>query len=135
LAPVTALRDARDPRAFSGVLASFDAALAATGVRERAVAFGDATARLANLDALRSLAASYVDQCRSDGTSCSLRGLLVHLDALSASESDAQAAAERPDAVRICTLHGSKGLEWPVTVLADLTKRPDVNLLGPSLVS
>ena len=42
LAPVAALREAREPRAFAGVLASFDAALAAVAVRERAVTFGDA---------------------------------------------------------------------------------------------
>jgi ATP-dependent exoDNAse (exonuclease V) beta subunit len=135
LEPVVALREAREPRAFSGVLASFDAALAAVGVRERAVTFGDATARLANLDALRALAASYVDRCRSDGTPCSLRGLFTHLEELANELLDTQAAAERPDAVRICTLHSAKGLEWPVTVLADLTNRPDASALGVRLVS
>lgn len=132
---VIALREARESRSFSGVLASFDAALAAVGVREHAVAFGDATARLANLDALRAIAASYVDLCRSDGTPCSLRGLLTHLEELAGELLDTQAAAERPDAVRICTLHSAKGLEWPVTVLADLTDRPDVSALGVRLVS
>lgn len=135
LAPVAALRETREPRAFSGVLASFDAALSAVGVRERAVTFGDATVRLANLDALRAIAAAYVDRCRSDGTPCSLRGLLTHLEELAGELLDAQAAAERPDAVRICTLHSAKGLEWPVTVLADLTDRPDVSALGVTLAS
>lgn len=135
LASVVALRETRETRAFSGVLASFDAALAAVGVRERAVTFGDATVRLANLDAMRAIAAGYVDRCRSDGTPCSLRGLLTHLEELASEILDTQAAAERPDAVRMCTLHGAKGLEWPVTVLADLTDRPDVSALGVSLVS
>jgi ATP-dependent exoDNAse (exonuclease V) beta subunit len=132
---VRALRDARQPRAFAGVLAAFDAALAAVGVRERAVTFGDATARLANLDALRALAASYVELCHSEGTPCSMRGLLVHLDDLASELLDSQATADRPDAVCICTLHSSKGLEWPVAVLADLTDRPDVSALGLRIVS
>jgi ATP-dependent exoDNAse (exonuclease V) beta subunit len=135
LAPVLALREAREPRAFAGVLAAFDAALAAVGVRERAVHFGDATARLANLDALRAVAASYVELCRSEAKPCSLGGLLAHLEDLAENELDNQATAERPDAVRICTLHGAKGLEWPVTVLADLSNRPEASALGVKLVS
>ncbi len=135
LPQVAALRDAREPRSLAGVLAAFDAALAAVGVRERAVTFGDATARLANLDALRALTASYVELCHSEGTPCSLRGVLVHFGELAGELLDTQAAAERPDAVCICTLHSSKGLEWPVTVLADLTDRPDVSALGLRLAS
>jgi len=135
LAQVAALRDARAPRSFAGVLAAFDAALAEVGVRERAVTFGDATARLANLDALRALASGYVELCHSEGTPCSLRGLLVHLEELAGELLDTQAAAERSDAVCICTLHSSKGLEWPVTVLADLTDRPDISALGLRLAS
>jgi ATP-dependent exoDNAse (exonuclease V) beta subunit len=132
---VAKLRKARGPGTHAGVLASFDAALAAVGVRELAVGFGDATARLANLDALRSLAAAYVELCRNEGTACSLRGLLVHLEKLAGELLDSQAAAERPDAVRICTLHGSKGLEWNVTVLADLSDPPEPSALGVRMVS
>lgn len=135
LPQVTALRDAREPRVYAGVLAAFDAALAAAGVRERVVTFGDATARLANLDALRALAAKFIELCHSEGRPCSLRGLLVYLAEIADEFLDTQAAAERPDAVRISTLHSSKGLEWPVTVLADLTDRPDVSALGIRLAS
>jgi len=135
LPQVAALRDAREPRVYAGVLAAFDAALAAAGVRERVVTFGDATARLANLDALRALAAKFIELCHSEGRPCSLRGLLVYLAEIADEFLDTQAAAERPDAVRISTLHGSKGLEWPVTVLADLTDRPDVSALGIRLAS
>jgi ATP-dependent exoDNAse (exonuclease V) beta subunit len=59
----------------------------------------------------------------------------VHLEELAGELLDTQAAAERPDAVCICTLHSSKGLEWPVTVLADLTDRPDISALGLRLAS
>jgi len=135
VAPIAGLRDARAARAFGGVLAAFDSALASAAVRERVVTFGDATARLANLDTLRALAASYVDVCRDQGAPCSLRGLLGYLQELAAEGLDTQAAAERPDAVRLSTLHGSKGLEWPVTVLADLTDRPQVSALGLRAVS
>ena len=135
VAPIATLCEARAARTFGGVLAAFDAALASAGVRERIVTFGDATARLANLDALRALAGSYVDVCRDEGAPCSLRGLLAYLQELAVKGLDAQAAPERPDAVRLLTLHGSKGLEWPVTVLADLTERPQASALGIRVIS
>lgn len=118
-----------------GVVAIFDAALAAAGIREAVLGFGDITTRLANLDALRGLVVRYVDQMRSAGQAVTPKGLLAHLAKLADRGSDEQSAADRPDAVRICTWHAAKGLEWPVTVLADIKQEPTASALGVRLAS
>jgi len=118
-----------------GVVSSFDAALAAAGIREAILGFGDITARLANLDALRGLVVRYADQTRSAGQAVTARGFSRHLAKLADRGGDEQSAADRPDAVRICTWHAAKGLEWPVTVLADIKKEPVASALGVRLVS
>ena len=125
----------RQARPDIGVLAAFDAALSTLGIREEVVRFGESTMRLSNLDALRAQAARYVDRCRSEGLPCTLQGLLANFDQLASDEEDAQAAAKRPDSVLISTWHGAKGLEWPVTVLADIKKETSSNALGVQLVS
>lgn len=132
---VAAVVEAREASPGLGVVASFDAALAVAGIREAVLGFGDITARLANLDALRGLVVRYVDQTRSAGQAATATGLLTHLAKIADRGGDEQSAADRPDAVRICTWHAAKGLEWPVTVLADIKRETAASALGVRLVS
>lgn len=79
----------------------------------------EARQRLANLDALISLAEAYEDRCRSSSKPGSISGLLLWLDELARDEKDAQPTLGA-DAVHVLTHHGAKGLEWPVVILLDL---------------
>ena len=130
LPTVRALEEARAEHPLASALPAFDAALAALDLREWCARFGDADRRLANLDALRSLAGAYVDLRRAEGDPATLHGLLLHLAELARAEEDAQAAPRRPDSVVVGTWHGAKGLEWPVTVLADLGSPREPSAFG-----
>ena len=77
-------------------------------------------ARLFHLSALRQEVRTYEESCRASYTPCTDSGFLQYLD-------DAEPevpATHHPDAVTISTYHKSKGLEWPLVVLASLEKEP-----------
>jgi ATP-dependent helicase/nuclease subunit A len=90
----------------------------------------DPELRVANIDALRALTAKYEERCERLHESATLAGLLRFLD--EAAErvlirdeeraSDEQHVAPEGGAVTIVTYHKSKGLEWPVVVLASLDR-------------
>lgn len=90
----------------------------------------DATQRLANLDALRSLAVSYENRCTYLREAASLAGLLRYLaeaevpvrQADEERASDEQYVLRSENSVTIVTYHKAKGLEWPVVVLASLER-------------
>ncbi len=126
LPEVERLAAARDELPLAGPLAAFDAAIEAAGVREACLRWGRSPQRLANLDALRADAHRYVGRCVTDGEAATVAGLLACLQELAGGEADEQATLSRENAVTVSTLHGAKGLEWPVTVLhqIDVTRPP-----------
>ncbi|CAA7618449.1 exodeoxyribonuclease V subunit beta [Magnetospirillum sp. SS-4] len=75
--------------------------------------------RLANLDALRKIAAAYESARRAERGAATAAGLVAHL-AQKLENGGERPAFEGNDAVRILTYHRSKGLEWPMVILADL---------------
>jgi len=87
--------------------------------------------RLANLDALRALAVSYEDRCEREREAATIAGLLRFFDdlreeRLHAGEMiafDAQHVPTDDGAVVVSTYHKSKGLEWPIVVLASLHRK------------
>src|SRR5262249_20587409 len=85
--------------------------------------------RLANIHKLLRLAAAYEARSGRD-----VRGFIdlatAELDA-DAREIDAPVDLGGLDAVRLMTIHGAKGLEFPVVVVADLGRR--ANLVAPDL--
>lgn len=99
-----------------------EAAIAASGLRARCAGWGDATQRLANLDAFRAHAADYSAQAHAP----TIVGFVRYLEELAvgdgwrASPNDAQAVAGAGTAVSVSTWHAAKGLEWPVAVLFGL---------------
>jgi ATP-dependent helicase/nuclease subunit A len=117
LAALEALRDRLDALTPAEAL---DAAVAALGVPVRLRAWGDATSRLANLEALRALALVYEEECTQGGLPATAAGLCAWLAAAEAEEP----ASPDPDAVRVMTVHKAKGREWPVVVVADLDSEP-----------
>ena len=83
--------------------------------------------RLANLEALLGLAATYEDACRGTLKAATVSGLILWLEAQAEAEMDALA---RPgvEAVQVLTHYAAKGLEWPVVILTDLETEPKSRL-------
>lgn len=90
----------------------------------------DPVQRVANLDALRAAAKAYEDRCAQEREAATVAGLLRYFDDLRSPPlqrdeilpSDDQHVPADEGAIVVCTYHKSKGLEWPVVVLANLDK-------------
>jgi ATP-dependent helicase/nuclease subunit A len=101
----------------------------------------DPAQRLANLDALRGLAADYEARCAQSREAATVAGLLRYLDDATQKTlindeelaSDDQHTNSGPDAVTIVTYHRAKGLEWPVVILGSLhrERRRDAFKVSP----
>jgi hypothetical protein len=86
--------------------------------------------RMANLEALRTLAATYEERCGEEREASTVAGLLRYFDAARRAvyirsemvASDDQHVTSDEESVTVCTYHKSKGLEWPVVVLASLDR-------------
>jgi ATP-dependent exoDNAse (exonuclease V) beta subunit len=132
LPDVVRVTAARAANPGAGMLAAFDAATEAVGVRERCLQWGGSGQRLGNLDLLRALAWDYAELCESEGETCTVAGLVAYLESLSADQLDLQATLGGQDAVTVSTWHGAKGLEWPVTVLYELGDLREPSAFGVS---
>lgn len=120
-------------RGALGVLApseALDEALSALDAVELCARWPNPTQRIANIDALRALAASYEERCRQEHEAGTVAGLLRHFDDMRTERlrrdemlaSDEEHVSSNADAVTVCTYHKAKGLEWPVVVLASLDR-------------
>jgi ATP-dependent exoDNAse (exonuclease V) beta subunit len=99
---------------------ALDTVIAALDLPQRLRGWGEATARLANLEALRGLARAYEETCRQGGLPATATGLCAAL----AADTPEEPPSPDPEAVRVLTVHAAKGLEWPVVVMAELDKAP-----------
>ena len=127
-------RAALEPvRAKTSVLSpseALDAMLHALDAVRLCARWPDAPQRIANLDALRALASTYERRCEQEREAATIAGLLRYFDDLREEKlvrdeilaSDDQHVPTDEGAVVVCTYHKSKGLEWPVVVLANLDK-------------
>lgn len=82
--------------------------------------FPDGSQREANVEKLLSIAANFSVKGKH-----SISGFIEYLEELNsngAKESDASIQGDENDAVRMLTIHASKGLEFPVVILPRLTK-------------
>jgi hypothetical protein len=117
------LRVLAPSEALDQVLASLDAV-------HLCARWPDAPQRVANLDALRGIASGYEDRCDQEREAGTVAGLLRYFDDMSATmlrrdeviASDDQHVPTDDGAVIVCTYHRSKGLEWPVVVMASLDR-------------
>ncbi len=109
---------------------ALEEALTALDVVHLAARWPDAPQRLANLEALRGLATAYEERAAQRREAATVAGLLRYFDDLRTERlrrdelraSDDQHIPTDDGAVAICTYHKSKGLEWPVVVLASLDR-------------
>ncbi|MDB4944552.1 MAG: UvrD/REP helicase [Labilithrix sp.] len=124
LSPLRALLSLASPaEAVDRVLASLD-------LVQVCARWPDPTQRVANLDALRGLAADYEERCAQEREAATVAGLLRYFDDVSEKRlrkgemigSDDQHVPTDDGAVIVATYHKSKGLEWPVVVLSSLDR-------------
>jgi ATP-dependent exoDNAse (exonuclease V) beta subunit len=109
---------------------ALDRVLAVLDVVTIACRWPDAAQRLANLDALRAMAAAYEERCAQEREAATIAGLLRYFDEAAEKilvrdeerASDEQHVGAGAVAVAVLTYHRAKGLEWPVVVLGSLDK-------------
>ncbi len=106
---------------------TLDRAVAALDLHGMLGSWGDPAARHANLGALRGLAAEYEAECHRSRLPATASGLAAWLGAQSGAE---QPASPDPEAVQVMTYHSSKGLEWPMVVLADMDNVGEARLFN-----
>lgn len=111
-----------------------DIVLETLDLRRIIAAWGNASQRLDNVEALRRLALQYEDNCARLHTAASLGGFLLWLSDLENKNQDMQAASEDPDAVQVLTYHKSKGLEWPIAICHSLHTPLRADLWGFEIV-
>ena len=122
----------RESIAFLAPTEAVDAVLAALDVAQVASRWPDPAHRVANLDAMRALAAKYEERCAQEREAGTVAGLLryfglMQVETLRKGElfaSDDQHISADDGAVVVSTYHKCKGLEWPVVVLGSL-HRPE----------
>jgi ATP-dependent helicase/nuclease subunit A len=137
---VATLRAAAATYGALGPVEALDCASDAIGLRQLCHRWGDASRRLANLDALRSHATRYVEESGAAGEAPTTTGLLGYLlaladDAMGKVRQDDQAVRQPGQAVTVTTWHRAKGLEWPITVLFGLERQRERDALGVNVVS
>lgn len=74
---------------------------------------------IANVEALLALAQQYEEACLGARQPATVNGMLLWLKTLAEADQDGRAAAAH-GAVEVMTFHGSKGLEWPMVIVAGL---------------
>ncbi|MEA3333447.1 MAG: UvrD-helicase domain-containing protein, partial [Pseudomonadota bacterium] len=131
----TRLEQVKEALHLAAPLELLDAAMTVMRIRNFCPAWGNSELRLANLDSLRALCVTYIEECRGEGRGASPAGRLAYLDSLKAEGTDARAVVQNVDTVQVLTWHGAKGLEWPVTLLFQLEKVFPALPLGVNVVS
>jgi ATP-dependent helicase/nuclease subunit A len=109
---------------------TLDGVLAALDVLTLACRWPDPEQRLANLDALRAMAAAYEERCAQEREAGTVAGLLRYFDEAAQKvvvrdeerASDEQHVGAGEGAVAVLTYHRAKGLEWPVVILGSLDR-------------
>ena len=118
------LDEVRDKIAQMSPSEVLDLALVTANVDETVLRWGQGEQRLANLDALRSLAKKYEDMADTNGMAATANGFLFYLEHAER-DRELNAVAESTDehAVRVLTYHKAKGLEWPFVILNSLERQ------------
>ena len=108
---------------------ALEVAMSGSEILDRVLSWESPLDRIANLDALRGLAAQYEDEARTMRSAATAAGLVVWLASLAGSN-DGVPASTDPDAVNVLTYHRSKGLEWPMVILMDIENARDGSAFG-----
>lgn len=97
-----------------------DTILLIPAVRSVIESWGDIATRLDDLEALRGFARAYENECTGSGAPATASGLVLALK----SATPQRPKSLRPDAVKVMTYHGAKGLEWPMVIMTGLNREP-----------
>jgi ATP-dependent helicase/nuclease subunit A len=97
-----------------------DAILSIPAVRSVIEGWGDIAVRLDDLEALRGFARAYENECAGSGAPATASGLVLALK----TATPQRPKSLRPDAVKVMTYHGAKGLEWPMVIMTGLNREP-----------
>ena len=109
---------------LAGVADLIERTVRLEGYRDHVFSLADGRRRMANVHKLLHLAAEWESIEGRD-----LRGFLDHVASLEGTdEREAPATNGDLDAVRLMTIHGAKGLEFPVVAVADLGREPNVDV-------
>jgi ATP-dependent exoDNAse (exonuclease V) beta subunit len=88
--------------------------------------WGDTLIRQQNLNTIIDVAKRYDDECLQNGRGTSIAGFINYLN----SNEDKPETDNVSNTIKVMTYHKSKGLEWPMVILASLTdKKTDEQLL------
>ena len=125
-----ALRPLRERLAWVSPAEALDLILEALDLIWLCARWPDSPQRVANLDALRGVAANYEARCAQEREAATVAGLVRYFDDVRSPmlqrdemlPSDDQHVPTDDGAVVVCTYHKSKGLEWPVVILANLDR-------------
>jgi ATP-dependent exoDNAse (exonuclease V) beta subunit len=104
-------------------------------IRHYAAAWGNAQQRFDNIDALRSLALQYEENCKRLHNAATLGGFLLWLEELARNEKDEQGSGSDINSVNVLTYHRSKGLEWPLVICYELSNNLKEKLFDARIVS
>lgn len=115
-------------------LEALDFALVTGGVLTLVKQWSNNVQRVSNLDALRGLAIQYEEVCKIQRSCCTPAGFVAFLYS-NIEDGGAQPINPDPQAVRVVTYHGAKGLEWPIVILMDLQEPKAATVFGVSLES
>ena len=127
-----ALDGAREQMADLTPREALEVAMTASGILDRVCSWGKALDRIANLDALRGVAAQYEDEARIVRSAATAAGLVGWLGGSAGSDGDLPPSTD-PGAVNVLTYHRAKGLEWPMVVLLDLHSARNPSAFGFSV--
>ena len=123
------LDEQREDLAYLTPREALAVAMSGSAILDRVLGWDNPLDRIANLDALRGLAAQYEDEARTLRSAATATGLVVWLASLAGSNDELPASTD-PDAVNVLTYHRSKGLEWPMVILLDLENARDGSAFG-----
>lgn len=92
--------------------------------------WGNSEQRQSNIQKIIEYASKYDERCINMNLGASPLGFINYLQS---QDSLTESKAESDDAVNILTYHKSKGLEWPIVILADLQKDIDWNFIARNM--
>lgn len=108
-----------------------DAIIESCDLAALASRWGTALARVENLETLRGLARAYEEECNRLRSPATAGGLVLWLEAKAAGGDCNRPASLDPNAVRVMTYWGAKGLEWPLVIMMQLEKEKRGALFSP----
>jgi ATP-dependent helicase/nuclease subunit A len=121
------ITQARSQIAEMSIREKLDLAIAAIPLESWIQRLDEGDKRLFHLSALRQEAKKFESTCQASFLPCTDMGFLEYIDKMN----PPVPSSNHSDAVHIITYHSSKGLEWPVVIMASLEQSShDVSLFG-----